>query len=73
MNRLTNVAVTASVWYSYDSAGRLWQKGYDNGDMVTQAQHGYDAHNRRVRRPSGWVGRFSGGCISTMAGTSWWW
>jgi len=49
MNRLTNVvqltnnAVSASAWYSYDAAGRLWQKGYGNDDVVT---HSYDAESR---------------------------
>ena len=49
MNRLTNVVqltnsvASASAWYSYDAAGRLHQKGYDNGDVVT---HGYDSESR---------------------------
>jgi RHS repeat-associated protein len=49
MNRLTNVvqltnaAATASAWYSYDAAGRLWKKGYGNGDVVT---HSYDTESR---------------------------
>lgn len=49
MNRLTNVvqltnaATTASAWYSYDAAGRLWKKGYGNGDVVT---HSYDTESR---------------------------
>ena len=49
MNRLTNVvqltnnAATASAWYSYDAAGRLAQKGYGNGDVVT---HAYDLESR---------------------------
>lgn len=49
MNRLTNVvqltngAVSASAWYAYDTAGRLWQKGYGNGDVVT---HRYDIEGR---------------------------
>jgi RHS repeat-associated protein len=49
MNRLTNVVqltngvTIASAWYSYDSVGRLWKKGYGNGDVVT---HAYDAENR---------------------------
>ena len=49
MNRLTNVvqltnaATTASAWYSYDAAGRLWKKGYGNGDVVT---HSYDMESR---------------------------
>ncbi len=49
MNPLTNVvqlangAATASAWYSHDSAGRLWRKGYGNGDVVT---HGYDTESR---------------------------
>jgi RHS repeat-associated protein len=49
MNRLTNVvqltngAVSASAWYAYDTAGRLGQKGYGNGDLVT---HGYDVESR---------------------------
>lgn len=49
MNRLTNVVqltngtTSASAWYRYDTAGRLWQKGYGNNDVVT---HGYDAESR---------------------------
>ena len=49
MNRLTNVvqltnnAATASAWYGYDAAGRLAQKGYGNGDVVT---HAYDQESR---------------------------
>jgi len=41
--QLTNNAVTASAWYAYDSAGRLWQKGYGNGDVAT---HSYDQEGR---------------------------
>jgi YD repeat-containing protein len=49
MNRLTNVVQltngtsSASAWYRYDTAGRLWQKGYGNGDVVT---HAYDTESR---------------------------
>jgi RHS repeat-associated protein len=49
MNRLTNVvqltnnATTASAWYQYDAAGRLFKKGYGNGDV---ASHGYDMEGR---------------------------
>lgn len=53
MNRLTNVVQltngtsSASAWYRYDTAGRLWQKGYGNGDVVT---HGYDAEKMNPTR-----------------------
>jgi len=49
MNRLTNVVqltngvTTANAWYQYDGAGRLWKKGYGNGDVVT---HAYDTESR---------------------------
>ncbi len=49
MNRLTNVVqltngvATANAWYVYDSAGRLWKKGYGNGDV---AWHNYDSESR---------------------------
>ncbi len=49
MNRLTNIAQLgngnplASAWYAYDAAGRLWRKGYGNGDVVT---HAYDTESR---------------------------
>jgi RHS repeat-associated protein len=49
VNRLTNVVqltngvTSASAWYAYDAAGRLWRKGYGNGDVVT---HAYDAESR---------------------------
>jgi len=49
MNRLTNVVqltngvTTANAWYQYDGAGRLWKKGYGNGDVVT---HSYDSESR---------------------------
>jgi YD repeat-containing protein len=49
MNRLTNVVqltnngVAASAWYQYDAAGRLFKKGYGNGDV---ASHSYDVEGR---------------------------
>jgi RHS repeat-associated protein len=65
MNRLTNVvqltnaATTASAWYSYDAAGRLWKKGYGNGDVVT---HSYDPESRLLS-----LG------ITNSSTPVWWW
>jgi RHS repeat-associated protein len=41
--QLTNGAASANAGYQYDSAGRLWQKTYGNGDVVT---HAYDQESR---------------------------
>jgi RHS repeat-associated protein len=41
--QLINGDYSVSAWYQYDAAGRLWKKGYGNGDVVT---HGYDIESR---------------------------